>query len=667
MQVICVFPIRCYLQPEAMETLLNSAMRWLSESVDFASVVIFSVIGDETDLSYYEQSEWIDEQLSLFVDQFINDISEKKYTLGGLKRNRTFAKKLVESNGELIALKKIANNEYSVFYITLFAEIKAESDGWKTIPESFFDHIGSILENNKPVKTAADVFVDSPFNEALKKLNIALFSAKPDFTKLISITASIENIIGFPAQKLLTDINELVNLIDEEFYGDYRNFVKRLTEQQRSSADLKIRTAQGSKYIRILGTISSDKENERIVHGLIINVTDQLRFTRYLQKLERQLNMLIETSGDIIFILDFRGNFMMVNNNGALSLEYTREEMMGKHFLDFVGSSEKPNVAKAFGRLLKSSRLISFEASLTTKYGKTQSFVINARSTFKNEQLDSVLGIATDITSQKEDNKRIDDLNNKLLEASRIILIERDRAKQKITVLEELNKMKSEFVSNISHELRTPLASMIGFAETIDSDPDMPPDMRKEFNQIILNESKRLSKLIDNVLDISKLEGGKIVLEKRKFSITEGLNQVIDRAGKEAKMKSLVFSAELPQEEVYIYADPTRIEQLFENILNNALKFTPQGGRISVFAQSLYNEFEVIISDTGIGIPKDDLPFIFQKFYRVSRKDKNIPGPGLGLSIVKQIIDMHKGMITIRSEEKKGTTVVVKLPIIKQK
>jgi signal transduction histidine kinase len=341
--------------------------------------------------------------------------------------------------------------------------------------------------------------------------------------------------------------------------------------------------------------------------------------------------------------------------------------MMGKHFLDFVGSSEKPNVAKAFGRLLKSSRLISFEASLTTKYGKTQSFVINARSTFKNEQLDSVLGIATDITSQKEDNKRIDDLNNKLLEASRIILIERDRAKQKITVLEELNKMKSEFVSNISHELRTPLASMIGFAETIDSDPDMPPDMRKEFNQIILNESKRLSKLIDNVLDISKLEGGKIVLEKRKFSITEGLNQVIDRAGKEAKMKSLVFSAELPQEEVYIYADPTRIEQLFENILNNALKFTPQGGRISVFAQSLYNEFEVIISDTGIGIPKDDLPFIFQKFYRVSRKDKNIPGPGLGLSIVKQIIDMHKGMITIRSEEKKGTTVVVKLPIIKQK
>jgi len=231
-------------------------------------------------------------------------------------------------------------------------------------------------------------------------------------------------------------------------------------------------------------------------------------------------------------------------------------------------------------------------------------------------------------------------------------------------VLEELNRLKNEFVSNISHELRTPLASIIGFSETIDSDASMPDEMKKEFNKIILEEAKRLANLINDVLDISKIEGGKIVLNKTEFDINEVLIKCIEKARTAGAAKHITFSIDVPEEKNLVHADEERITQLFENLLANAVKFNLEGGRVSVLAQNLFREYEVIISDTGVGIPAKDLPFIFQKFYRVSRPGTEIPGTGLGLALVKQIVDHHKGLITLQSEENKGTTLIIKLPLI---
>jgi Signal transduction histidine kinase len=258
----------------------------------------------------------------------------------------------------------------------------------------------------------------------------------------------------------------------------------------------------------------------------------------------------------------------------------------------------------------------------------------------------------------------MNDLNNKLIEANRIISIERDRVKQRISVLEELNQLKSEFVANISHELRTPLASIIGFSETIDSDSDMPESVRADFNKIILTESKRLAELINDVLDISKLEGGKIDLEKTDFDAVELIKDIVGKYKNQADGKSIQITEDYPIESVILNGDRNRIQQAFDNIFENSLKFTPPGGRITVFLRVRNNELETIISDTGIGIPKDDLPHIFQKFYKVARADNTTPGSGLGLSLVKQIIDHHRGFISIQSEEGNGTTVIIKLQLI---
>jgi two-component system phosphate regulon sensor histidine kinase PhoR len=192
----------------------------------------------------------------------------------------------------------------------------------------------------------------------------------------------------------------------------------------------------------------------------------------------------------------------------------------------------------------------------------------------------------------------------------------------------------------------------------------MPESVRNDFNKIILTEAKRLAELINDVLDISKLEGGKVILNRSDFDPIDVLNEAVGNVKKYAEEKSIAIIEEYPDNNVIINADKDRILQVFENILSNAVKFTGPGGRITIFARLRKNELEVIISDTGIGIPKKDLPHIFQKFYRVSRSDNSIPGSGLGLSLVKQIIDLHKGFITLKSEENNGTTVIMKLQLI---
>ncbi|MEJ2505254.1 MAG: ATP-binding protein, partial [Ignavibacteriaceae bacterium] len=125
--------------------------------------------------------------------------------------------------------------------------------------------------------------------------------------------------------------------------------------------------------------------------------------------------------------------------------------------------------------------------------------------------------------------------------------------------------------------------------------------------------------------------------------------------------KKLTLDFEQPKEEILLYADKEKLEQATDALINNAIKFTNEDGRVKVIVNNLSKEIEIIISDTGIGIPEKDLPYIFQKFYRVSRPGTEIPGTGIGLVFVKQIIDLHKGLISVQSESGNGTTFVVRL------
>ena len=380
------------------------------------------------------------------------------------------------------------------------------------------------------------------------------------------------------------------------------------------------------------------------------------------QASDEKFDLVLEASEDLIFILDSKGCFKIINNNGAAALDYTPKDLTGRHFWEFADPKSDMEIANSFQAILDSGELTTFEVTLTSKFGKEVIFQITARVLKEKNKVTGLLGVGKNITKARHDEEKVKELTTKLLEAKRLISIERNRVNQRRTILDELNKLKNEFISNISHEMRTPLASIIGFSETILSDPDMSQETQNEFNNLILTEGKRLANLINDVLDLTKIEGDGIILNRSNFDIVGLLKSVVEENKLLLKEKKLVLTFDVPVEEIIINGDEERLSQVFDCLIKNAIKFTGEEGRITVSSQSLYKEFEIIISDTGVGIPEKDLPNIFQKFYRVSRPGNEIPGTGLGLVFVKQIVDLHKGLITVDSEVNKGTSFVIKLP-----
>lgn len=242
-----------------------------------------------------------------------------------------------------------------------------------------------------------------------------------------------------------------------------------------------------------------------------------------------------------------------------------------------------------------------------------------------------------------------------------------DMASQIESMLEELKKaenLRREFVANVSHELRTPLTSIRTYAETIYEDNDIPKDTEEEFLRVIINESDRMTKIVQDLLDLSRFDSGNRKLNIEEFSIERSVRDVYTAVALEAKKRDHVLNLELEWKMPMIKGDRPRIEQVLMNIVSNALKYTPDGGRIDIFGTSLGTNIIIRIEDTGIGIPKADLERVFDRFYRVDKaRSRESGGTGLGLSIAKEIIAMHGGNISIESEPGKGTSVTVTLPI----
>jgi two-component system phosphate regulon sensor histidine kinase PhoR len=327
-----------------------------------------------------------------------------------------------------------------------------------------------------------------------------------------------------------------------------------------------------------------------------------------------------------------------------------------------VKEESKPDVAVAFQKILNTSEAVKFEARLLDNFGKEMIFDIVARSVKGENGVEGMLAIGRDFTKRRKDELKLKELNNKLIEANRLVSIERDRAKEQITVLEEIDKLKNDFISNVSHELRTPLASIVGFAEAISSDPEMPRDMINEFNEIIFTEGRRLAKLINDILDFSKLDIEGKALEKSDFNLLDLLRDLVKNNLEAAESKGVIFTSEIPEAMVPIYADKERISNALGHILSNAVKFTDKDGRVTLLVNDFLKDVEIIISDTGVGIPKEDIPKLFEKFSKVNRPGAQAPGAGLGLAAAKKIIDLHNGLIRVKSEINKGTTFIVRLP-----
>jgi PAS domain S-box-containing protein len=377
---------------------------------------------------------------------------------------------------------------------------------------------------------------------------------------------------------------------------------------------------------------------------------------------EDKFNLLVNTSPDLIFLLDNSGKFILINDAVKKYLDYLPEELKGKYFLDFINKEDSPLVNLSLNKVLIDKKQVKFNTSFLTKYGQNFPFELSCNTIYNKNKILGMLGVGRDLSDKQRYETELQKLKPKLTEVNRLLKIERARTSPQKSVVEELNRLKYDFISGISHEFRTTLASIIGFSETIVSDPDLAESMKEEFIRVIMSEGKRLAKLINYFLDASNTDENLVVINKTNLALVRLIQEAINANKELASYKNIKINFEHPEEEVFVEADKESLYQVVNALINNAVRFTDELGRVKIIVNNFVREVEIIISDTGIGIPEVDQPYIFQRFFKVSRRVSDIPSIGVGLVFVKQIIDLHKGLITVQSEAGSGTTFLVKLP-----
>ncbi len=223
--------------------------------------------------------------------------------------------------------------------------------------------------------------------------------------------------------------------------------------------------------------------------------------------------------------------------------------------------------------------------------------------------------------------------------------------------------MRKEFVANVSHELRTPLTTIKSYAETLQNGAIDDKEMAVNFVRVIESESDRMTRLVRDLLMLSKLDYDKEEFNMKEMDIEKVVIDCIYKMEISAKQKEQIITPEIADEIPFIIGDKDRIEQVIINIISNSIKYTPDKGRITVKLTKDEEYISIKVVDDGMGIPKEDAGRLFERFYRVDKaRSRVMGGTGLGLSIAKQIVEAHKGTITLESDYGKGTVVTIRLP-----
>ncbi len=238
-----------------------------------------------------------------------------------------------------------------------------------------------------------------------------------------------------------------------------------------------------------------------------------------------------------------------------------------------------------------------------------------------------------------------------------------DTIVQNMDALRHVDNLRKELVANISHDLRSPISIIHGYAETLTIKFETLSDPEKlAYLHIMMRNTNRLNKMVSDLFELTRLESNLISLQPVKFAITPFITSLIDEYQLKARARDIFLDIELPKDLPTVHADPTLLERVLQNLMENALKFTPTNGTISIDLKVDSGSLIISISNTGPGISDADLPFLFDRYYKVAQADHQSKSTGLGLAIVKRIMDMHRAIISVSSKENELTTFKLIFP-----
>jgi PAS domain S-box-containing protein len=352
---------------------------------------------------------------------------------------------------------------------------------------------------------------------------------------------------------------------------------------------------------------------------------------------------LFESNIDALMTTDPQGIISDVNQQMIALTGRTRDELIGAPCKKFFTDPVRADAA--IKRVLIEHKVSNFELTVRAQNGKETVVSYNAATIHdRDRKLQGVFAAARDVTDLKRFERALQDKNE----------------------LEHAGRMKSEFLANMSHELRTPLNGIIGFSEfLVDEKPGKLNDKQKEYLNDILNSGRHLLQLINDVLDLSKVEAGKMELFPETFTLSKAVDEVCAIVSPLAKTKNITIHSEIAPQVESITLDQQKFRQVLFNLLSNAVKFTDNEGRVEIIA-GLHeaNRLRLQVRDTGIGIRQEDFEKLFVEFKQLdSGSARRYEGTGLGLTLTKKIVEFQNGSIKVESEPGKGSTFTVILPM----
>ncbi len=384
-----------------------------------------------------------------------------------------------------------------------------------------------------------------------------------------------------------------------------------------------------------------------------------------LSQSEERFRLLAETASDLIIRHDLRGVPSYVSPSSRTIVGFEPEEMLGRSLLEYVHPEDLPIAAPVMKAVSTEGTPATVTVRVARKDG-TYCWLETSVRAIRDPDTGEIIEISAasrDITQRIQAEEVVKTLNTELRTANELLRIERDREKEHVRALEKLNAMKSEFVSSVSHELRTPLAAIIGFIKTMRLDPDLSDETREEFMGIIESEGARLANLIEDVLDVSRLEAGSMQISPVETNLIPVIKHVSATLAPKAEAKRITLQLDLPEGRLPALVDPEKMPQIIYNLVENAIKFTPSAGHVRVHAWDSGTDIRITVTDSGIGIAAEDQASIFEKFHRVSNQGLVVPGTGLGLAITRQLAELHGGTVTVESTPGVGSTFTVTLPL----
>jgi len=342
------------------------------------------------------------------------------------------------------------------------------------------------------------------------------------------------------------------------------------------------------------------------------------------------LQTILKGMAEGVLVVDEKNHIIMINDT-LRTLFSPSTEVVDKTPLELIRHTE---LEGAIHKAIQEGKNSSFELTLPTSLGKI--FEVN------------VVGILPPPEEEQKEGHGM----------SGAIAVLHD-----ISRLKELEKIRQDFVANVSHELRTPLTTIKGYTETL-LDGALKEEVAPQFLQVIQKHTDRLAKIVEDLLTLSKIETKEFQLKKEKLYLSELIDDVLDFVKEGAKKKKISIDAVHISSSFIIEGDRNILEQILINLLDNAIKYGREGGKITISAnQKDQKEIEVSVRDNGIGIPQEDLPRIFERFYRVDKgRSQELGGTGLGLSIVKHLISAHGGRVWAESQLGEGSTFYFTLP-----